>query len=113
SYDYLGAYTTQPLVYPHPSRPVPHLPIMWDTALRATAVKPPGLARLDDTRDRYDYPTVWNHIPGGSNVLWMDGTVTFVEAQSFVENNLPAPVEGYEYMPPGQAELAPEEQRQR
>ncbi|MBI2435338.1 MAG: DUF1559 domain-containing protein, partial [Candidatus Hydrogenedentes bacterium] len=46
SYDYLGAYTTQPLVYPHPSRPVPHLPIMWDTALRATAVKPPGLARL-------------------------------------------------------------------
>lgn len=92
SYDYLGAYTAQPVTYPHPSRPIPVLPVMWDMALKSS--------------NRGS----WNHVPGGSNVLWLDGTVRFVRIEDFAEDNLPARVEGYEYMPPGQAELVAEEE---
>ena len=60
SYDYLGAYTDKPLRLPPPSRGIPRLPIMWDL-------------RTPDVRH-------FNHIPGGLNVLWMDGSVSFVKA---------------------------------
>jgi len=59
SYDYLGAYTLEPTIVPEPGRPIPKVPLAWD------------IYGKDD-------PTHSNHVPGGSNVLYMDGTVKFV-----------------------------------
>jgi prepilin-type N-terminal cleavage/methylation domain-containing protein/prepilin-type processing-associated H-X9-DG protein len=58
SYDYFGAYTTAPITLPPPQYGIPRIPVMWDLAGRA--------------------PTSFNHIPGGGNVLWLDGSVTFL-----------------------------------
>jgi prepilin-type N-terminal cleavage/methylation domain-containing protein/prepilin-type processing-associated H-X9-DG protein len=84
SYDYLGAYTTAPILLPHPSRPMPAFPLMWDIALSD--------------------PARFNHIPGGSNLLWLDGSVTFVLTGDFAGPNLPCRPEGIEFKDPGQAQ---------
>ena len=34
-------------------------------------------------------PSGFNHVPGGSNVLWLDGTVEFMKAGAFASVNLP------------------------
>ena len=83
SYDYFGAYTDAPIAYPHPSRPIPKIPVMWDVA--------------------HKNPIHFNHIPGGSNVLWMDGSVTFVKYEVMAGPNMPYRPEGLSYLDPGES----------
>lgn len=96
SYDYLGAYTTAPIMVPHPSRPVPKVPVMWDMM---SGLKNWKLRRWDIHVD------VCNHIPAGGNVLWLDGTVTFMVADSWVGLNLPYRPADLEFEDPSHAKL--------
>lgn len=82
SYDYFGAYTTAPITYPHPSRPIPRIPVMWDVTMGNSLY--------------------FNHIPGGANVLWMDGSVTFVKYEAMAGPNMPYRPEGLSYLDPGE-----------
>ena len=93
SYDYFGAYTESPLRYPHPSRPTPKVPLMWDMSTN-TSWGNPGYYGAMAFR--------YNHVPGGGNVLWMDGSVTFEKAETWAGENLP-------YRPEGIAFIAPED----
>ncbi len=90
SYDYFGAYTSQPISLP-PVQQVgfPRVPVMWDKG---------SLRRADD-----------NHVPGGSNVLWMDGSVSFTPAGRFASTNLPYAPKGIAYLTPP---AAPDEMAQ-
>ncbi len=71
SYDYLGAYTTTPIVLPPPERGTPPQPLMWDLTGYAANVN------------------TFNHIPGGSNVLFLDCSVAFVKYPGFAGRYLP------------------------
>jgi len=82
SYDYLGAYTTSPIQAPPPQKPIPKVPIMWDIFF------PSGKS---------------NHIPGGGNVLWLDGTVTFMKASQWADVNLPYRPANIEFDDPSEA----------
>jgi len=84
SYDYFGAYTRGPLTLPHPASPIPKVPVMWDIAF---------------TED----VTSFNHIPGGANVLWLDGSVAFVLTGELAGSNLPYRPEGISFLDPGQS----------
>jgi len=81
SYDYFGAYTNAPLNLP-PVQSVgfPRVPMMWDK----------GSA----------FVSSFNHVPGGSNVLWMDGSVDFVKAAEFASVNLPYAPKDIAYLRP-------------
>jgi prepilin-type N-terminal cleavage/methylation domain-containing protein/prepilin-type processing-associated H-X9-DG protein len=72
SYDYLGAYTQRPVAMPRPEAGIPRLPIMWDM----------GGPSLES----------FNHVPGGSNTLWLDGSVEFILQEDFANAYLPAAV---------------------
>ena len=76
SYDYLGAYTAAPITVPPPERPMPNVPLMWDLMSG-----PP----LEDVT----YADRRNHVPGGGNVLWLDGTVTFMLTAEWAGLNIP------------------------
>lgn len=86
SYEYLGAYTDRPITLPHPSRPMPYrYPIIWDMFMGSR----------DDYEDEYwkreDFDlSALNHVPGGGNVLWLDGSVTFLLVREWAAPNLPA-----------------------
>lgn len=83
SYDYFGAYTDAPITYPHPSRPIPIIPVMWDLAFKEVMF--------------------FNHIPGGSNVLWMDGSVTFMRYPTMAGPNMPYRPKGLNYLDPSES----------
>ncbi len=89
SYDYFGVYTKAPLRYPHPSMPTPAVPLMWDISLRP--LDPDGTE---------DVSRSFNHIPGGGNVVMMDGSVVFVKTVEWFENNIPFATPGIEYIKP-------------
>jgi len=90
SYDYFGAYTTAPLTQPPDMKGYPKVPLMWDiTSWSIDAQGEP------DFRDG-----LFNHIPSGANVLWMDGTVTFVKYEAFAASGLPFRPEGIEFSEP-------------
>lgn len=74
SYDYLGAYTTKPIRWPEPGRGIPRVPLMWDAFSGGRG--PDGSANF-------------NHVPGGGNVLWMDGSVEFIFSEKWADPNLP------------------------
>lgn len=78
SYEYLGAFTTAPILLPHPSLGSSKIPVFWD---RSTAE-----------------PAYFNHIPGGSNVLFTDGSVEFLKYPDFAEPCLPVRPEGIAFM---------------
>ena len=69
SYDYFGAYTLEPLRVAHPSRPMPRIALLWDI--------------VSSNAEGY------NHIPGGCNVMWMDGSVNFIVHRDFCEPRMP------------------------
>lgn len=82
SYDYLGAYTMQPLLAPHPTRMPRRIPLLWD-------LYHPGDVSM------------FNHIPGGCNVLFLDGSVAFFRYDRSWESGLPVrPPEDIAYAPP-------------
>ena len=87
SYDYLGAYTNKPIRLPPPQYGIPEVPVMWDLG----------------GRDAGSY----NHVPGGSNVLWLDGSVTFVKSKEWAGHNLPFRPVGIEFDEPEPAEYEP------
>jgi prepilin-type N-terminal cleavage/methylation domain-containing protein/prepilin-type processing-associated H-X9-DG protein len=87
SYDYFGAYTKAPLRLPHPSNPIPAVPMLWDIAIRSGEA--PTIRGSSDN---------FNHIPGGGNVLMMDGSVVFLKIDKWFENNLPFDAPGIEYI---------------
>ncbi len=89
SYDYFGAYTKAPLRYPHPSMPTPAVPLMWDITLRS-----------DEAFPHQDIGTSFNHVPGGGNVVMMDGSVVFVKTVEWFENNIPFATPGIDYVKP-------------
>lgn len=93
SYDYLGAYTFAPITLPHPSRQPPKTPIMWDLST-------------------FENLEMFNHLPGGSNVLWLDGSVTFIKSHEFAGTNLPFRPQGMAFLDPGKAERAPDPLRE-
>jgi len=80
SYDYLGAYTDELFRLPHPTQPLPRMPVMWD---RVTPL----------AQD-------FNHIPGGANVLFLDGSVEFLVQGNLWNYQIPAPVHGLRYTLP-------------
>ncbi len=82
SYNYMGAYTKTPIVLPPPGNPIPSVPIMWDF-LR-------------------------NHIPGGGNVLMLDGSVRFVPFCDWMSHYLPSKPEGVAFDDPGNPEFHPD-----
>lgn len=94
SYDYLGAYTTTPIILPAFPKPIPKVPIMWDLfgGWGLLAGKPPS------QRDpRLHHLPHTNHVPGGGNVLWLDGSVTFMVSTDWTDINLPYAPDGLEF----------------
>lgn len=89
SYDYFGAYTKAPLRLPHPSQPIPAAPLFWDIVIRSGEA-PTSRGSSDN----------FNHIPGGGNVVMMDGSVQFLVLQNWFGNNLPFDAPGIEYIKP-------------
>ncbi len=91
SYDYLGAYTYLPLSLPAAPKPIPsNVPIMWDISFGV------------DKPDRRS--SAFNHVPSGGNVLWLDGSVTFLISVEWADDNLPRRPAGIEYESPSEAE---------
>lgn len=107
SYDYFGAYTAAPIALPHPSRPAPRIPVMWDLACGKEAA--PGKA-VDRAQVRR-----MNHVPGGGNVLLLDGSVEFLRHSQWADSNLPFHVPRLAYLNPSAAAYGepPEEQARR
>ena len=98
SYDYFGAYTKAPLRYPHPSMPMPAVPLMWDITIVPNSSKP---ASYSDGS--------FNHVPSGGNVVMMDGSVSFVKSENWFENNLPFDAPGIEHINPADVPVPGEE----
>jgi prepilin-type N-terminal cleavage/methylation domain-containing protein/prepilin-type processing-associated H-X9-DG protein len=95
SYDYAGAYTTTPITLPHPSRPIPaRFPVLWDAMsghYRYDQDRQPG----PDNAGTWNQMGVMNHVPGGGNVLWLDGSVSFELSGNWFAVNEPARIVGY------------------
>ena len=108
SYDYLGAYTTQPIYLPHPSRPVPKIPLMWDLCSGMIPKKEEEKSKdvsngLAARRSDGWQVNCMNHIPGGGNVLWLDGSVSYMLSDTWANGNLPATPEGVDLIDPTEA----------
>ncbi len=71
SYTYLGWFVNAPIVLPPPEAPMPRTPMLWDTGGQTNG-------------------TYMNHVPGGSNVVWSDGSAEFVSFPKFYAKNMPA-----------------------
>ncbi|MFA6244395.1 MAG: DUF1559 domain-containing protein [Candidatus Hydrogenedentales bacterium] len=91
SYDYIGAYAIKPFSLPPPERGIPRAPLMWD------------VGKLDDAEN-------FNHVPGGSNVLFMNGSVEFINTGDWYANAYPVKPEGVEWsaLPSTEAVPAPD-----
>ncbi len=72
SYVYIGWYASAPIVVPPAEAPLPKIPMLWDMAAKG------------------NQGTNFNHVPGGSNVVWMDGSAEFVPLIRFHADNLPS-----------------------
>lgn len=78
SYDYFGAYTAAPIVLPAAPMSPPRVPVMWDMFSGKVSSAVPTLRA-----------PCFNHNPGGGNVLWLDGSVTFMTYATWADANLP------------------------
>jgi len=81
SYEYFGAYTTLPIILPPYDRHIPKVPLMWDIAS--------------------DIKYKSNHAPGGSNVLWLDGSVEFIHFDDFESTYIPYRPKDIKFVEPG------------
>jgi prepilin-type N-terminal cleavage/methylation domain-containing protein/prepilin-type processing-associated H-X9-DG protein len=89
SYDYAGAYTKAALALPHPSKPMPLLPLLWDISI------------MEETgSEMVSVGESFNHVPSGGNVLMMDGSVSFLKAAYWLDNDFPMDLPGIEYVLP-------------
>jgi prepilin-type processing-associated H-X9-DG protein len=117
SYDYLGAYTAAPIVVPELPAPIPRMPIMWDLyggPGAAPKQQPPEGEELEPGETLGDMGYLGggysayssNHMPSGGNVLWLDGSVTYVLAAAWAGPNLPNRPEGVEMTDPSEAPVS-------
>jgi len=95
SYDYFGAYTKTPIVLPPPAKGIPKWPLMWDLM-----VPYKELAEENYSRSGRNSSGSFNHVPSGGNVLWLDGSVDFVQFPQWAAPNLPGRPDGIEYVDP-------------
>lgn len=114
SYDYFGVYTDEPLELPRPQQGMPKVPLMWDLVYRdkpgLEAYKYLGGIKANPGMQPYPgagFSSLYNHIPGGGNVLWMDGSVTFMKNEEWPESGLPYRPEGIRYTHPVVANFPP------
>ena len=84
-----------PITVPPPQRPIPKVPIMWD--LMSGATKARG--------ERHFPVSAINHAPGGGNVFWLDGAVTFMLNELWAGDNLPYRPAAIDFEDPSQARL--------
>lgn len=113
SYDYFGAYTEMPLELPRPQQGMPKVPLLWDLVYREN----PGLDVYKELGGVMGNPGMKpapgsgvdmnSHIPGGGNVLWMDGSVTFVITVAWPESGLPYRPDSIAYTRPVLANFPP------
>jgi prepilin-type processing-associated H-X9-DG protein len=80
SYEYFGAFTVVPIRLPLPFEAMPRMAVMWDSVSWFAAN--------------------FNHVPGGSNVLWLDGSVEFMQMSEFASRFLPYRPAGIEFIEP-------------
>ncbi len=99
SYDYLGAYTVAPVVISPEEKALPKWPIMWDICETAQAESVASYTRFNSN----SYGPSFNHVPGGGNVLWLDGSVKFLKIENWAASNLPARPSGIGLVEPAQA----------
>lgn len=85
SYDYLGAYTHAPVVLPPPPKGIPRIPIFWDII----NLNAKGESTVTD----------FSHIPGGVNILYLDGSMDFTKTRDFYQPSMPANPRGIAYDP--------------
>lgn len=101
SYDYFGAYTTNPITLPPMPQGIPRVPIMWDITytIRQGTEMPPFARREEIPGYSNGWSNVanFNHIPGGGNVLFLDGSVDFMFIAEWFDYNLPTNPIGVEY----------------
>lgn len=101
SYDYFGAYTFAPLTVPELPAAIPRIPVMWDFAGGLTDANAPrtsagGISAVVSST---------NHNPGGGNVLWMDGSVTYMVRFEWAGHNLPCRPDGIAFDDPSLADF--------
>lgn len=88
SYDYIGAYTVEPVLLPPLPLGIPRVPIMWDITI--LDIDLPSVAyfpHIPEHRSRSQIAV--RHKPFGGNVLWLDGSVSFLVAKEWAANNVP------------------------
>ncbi|HOD51880.1 MAG TPA: DUF1559 domain-containing protein [Candidatus Hydrogenedentes bacterium] len=113
SYDYFGVYTDEPLQLPRPQQGMPRIPLMWDLVFSGDPGQEAyrylgGIKANPGMRPALGSGVNMNsHIPGGGNVLWMDGSVSFVITPSWPESGLPYRPEGIRYTRPVVANFPP------
>lgn len=107
SYEYLGAYTQEPIILPGLPKAIPRIPVMWDLfSGRRTEKAEPGSRPVDQVN-------LMNHIPGGGNVLFLDGHVEFLLHPQWADQNLPLRPEGVFFQEPSEAQPYVEDRRER
>jgi len=100
SYDYLGAYTRAPIVLPSPTQGIPRIPVLWDLVMYGN----------DDAGVSV---SSFNHIPGGSNVLLLDGSIEFIKVADFFQPAMPVQPTGIAYDPQQPPPAEPGQPRRR
>ena len=99
SYDYIGAYAKRRVALPFGTKGLPHWPLAWDASNVLT--------------DRGVWPGTGPSLShmGGGNILWLDGSVEFGNADDWADCVLPAHPEGLELMDTKPFARKPLEQR--
>jgi len=90
-YNYFGAYTHGPIALPPVEEGIPRIPVMWDITVAGNGAR-------------------FNHIPGGGNVLWLDGSVEFLR-WPWPASDLPYRPEGIGYDDPGTFPMKEDDRR--
>lgn len=99
SYDYIGAYSLGPIKVPPASRPIPKVALMWDIFFFERDPRSGGGMTVIRGETA-------NHVPAGGNVLWMDGSVTFMKVGGWASSNLPYRPD-FPIADPGEAQVTP------
>jgi prepilin-type processing-associated H-X9-DG protein len=68
---------------------------MWDHVV-------PSFEKITSAQPWYRAPMglPFNHVPGGGNVLWLDGSVEFLTVERWADANLPERPVGIDYIDP-------------
>lgn len=88
SYDYVGAYTRAPITLPANTMGIPRVGILWDL-LKLNGMDLKKGVNVDG----------FNHIPGGCNVLFLDGSIEFIKATDRFKSGMPVQPQGIAYDP--------------